>query len=224
MLRLAVCVGLLTLGGVAALGTPYWITYEGNDFPENEGWERVTYYGEANRWIEDGALVIDSLHDRHIEDLARMQRWMDPDPGELFVAEWRLLVDEGSTGYDAGVAICRSFMPGHVHFGFSPDEAWVGLDNLAFDVEPGVYHTYRFESQNMVDYAFFIDDQLVQHGVFHDAASNQSKIVFGDLANGSASRSHWDYLRFGAIPEPSALVLALTLLCASSRVQGRRQD
>jgi len=24
----------------SALGEPYWITYEGNDLPENEGWNR----------------------------------------------------------------------------------------------------------------------------------------------------------------------------------------
>ena len=70
--------------------------------PENEGWERITYNGQANRYIEDGALVIDSLHDVHVEDLAKMERWMDPEPGETFVAEWRLMVDERSGDRDLG--------------------------------------------------------------------------------------------------------------------------
>jgi len=190
----------------------YWIAYEGNDFPENEGWEHIQYNGEAVRWIEDGALVIDSLHDLHIEDLAKMERWMDPDPGELFVAEWRLLVDEGSDNWDAGVGIARSFSPGFVMFGFGPDSAWNALDNLWFDIEPGIFHTYRFESSDMIAFDFLIDDQLVQHGSFQDAASNQSSIGFGDLFDGCASRSRWDYLRFGVIPEPSTFVLALTMV------------
>jgi hypothetical protein len=214
---------------VAALGVlvaqagadEHWITYEGNDFPENEGWERVTYNGEANRWIEDGALVIDSLHDPHVEDLAKMERWMDPDAGELFVAEWRLLVEAPSTGYDAGVAIARSFLPGFVFFGFGPDRAWNALDNLFFDIEPGIYHTYRFESEDMVDFDFFIDAQLSQEGAFLWPSSNQSSVGFGDQFDGWASLSHWDYFRFGVIPEPSGSLLALTALCLTLRMLGR---
>ncbi|MBU0638556.1 MAG: hypothetical protein KKB50_06800 [Planctomycetes bacterium] len=196
----------------------FWITYEGNDLPENEGWTRVTYNGEAYRWIEDGALVIDSLHDPRIEDLANMERWMDPEPGELYVAEWRLLVDEGSGNSDAGVAIARSFEPGFVVFYFGPDLAWNGLDNLWWDIEPGVFHTYRFESYDVVDFDFFIDGQLVQEGTFQDAASNQSFISFGDRIDGQASLSRWDYVRFGVVPEPSAFVLALATLMLTFKV------
>ena len=190
---------------------PYWIAYEGNDFPENEGWTRITYYGEANRRIEDGVLVIDSLHDRHIEDLLVMNRWMDPDSGELFVAEWRLMIGAGTTGPDAGVFIARSFMPGSVHIGFTPDQAWIGHDNLFFDVEPGVFHTYRFESEDMIAYDFFIDDQWVYEGAFLWPASNQSSISFGDQFNGWASISYWDYFRFGVVPEPTTSMLLLVL-------------
>jgi hypothetical protein len=210
---------------VAALGVlaapagaePFWITYEGNDFPENEGWERITYNGEANRWIEDGALVIDSLHDPHVEDLAKMERWMDPEAGELFVAEWRLLVEAASTGYDAGVAIARSFLPGFVSFGFGPDQAWNGLDNLFFDIEPEVFHTYRFESYDMVQFDFFIDDELLQEGNFHAPSSNQSYINFGDKTDGWASLSRWDYLRYGVVPEPPGSLMSLTGLCLTIR-------
>jgi len=196
----------------------FWIAYEGNDFPENEGWTRLTGAGGANRWIEDGALVIDSLHDVHIYDVALMEHWMDPDPGELFVAEWRLLVEAGSDYRDPGVAIARSFSPGFVEFLFGPETAWNALDNICFDIEPGVFHTYRFESADMVGFDFFIDNQLVQEGTFQDAASNQSFIDFGDLLDGRASLSRWDYVRFGVVPEPSsALLLGLSLLIRRDR-------
>ena len=203
------------LGGLSSTAgaEPYWIAYEGNDFPENEGWTRHTYYGEANRRIENGVLVIDSLHDRRIEDLANMDRWMDPEPGELFVAEWRLMVGADSTGPDAGVFIARSFMPGSVILQFTPDQAWIGHDNLFFDVEPGVFHTYRFESEDMIAYEFFIDGQWVYEGHFLWPASNQSLIGFGDLFNGWASISYWDYLRFGVIPEPATSMMLLSLFC-----------
>ena len=214
---------VLLLFFAATLAAPagaeqYWIAYEGNDLPENEGWERITYNGEANRWIEDGALVIDSLHDRHVEDLAKMERWMDPEPGELFVAEWRLLVEEGSTGSDAGVSIVRSFEPGDVLFGFGPTHAWVGFENLYFEVESGVYHTYRFESEDMVSYNFFIDGESVYEGTFLSPSSNQSSIAFGDLADGWMSLSRWDYFRFGVVPEPSTVLSLLCGFCLMSRV------
>jgi hypothetical protein len=214
---------------VAALGVlvaqagaeEYWIAYEGNDLPENEGWTRLTGAGGANRWIEEAALVIDSLDDIHIHDVALMDHWMDPEAGELFVAEWRVLVDEGSGNFDAGVGIARSFAPGFVEFHFGPDIAWNALDNLWFDVEPGIFHTYRFESYNMVDFQFFIDDQLVQDGTFQEPATNQSFIAFGDMIDGQASLSRWDYLRFGVVPEPSAFLLAMAALCLISRTIGK---
>jgi hypothetical protein len=209
LFTVAAALGLL----VSTAGAePCWITYEGNDLPENEGWTRLTGAGGADRWIEDGALVIDSLHDVHIHDVALMEHWMDPEPGELFVAEWRLLVDEGSGDFDAAVGIARSFAPGFVEFHFGPDVAWNALDNLWFDIEPGIFHTYRFESSNMIDFDLFIDDELANEGTFQDAASNQSFIAFGDMIDGQASLSRWDFLRFGVVPEPSASVLALTTL------------
>ena len=43
----------LLVGSVccAARGSPYWIAYEGNDFPESEGWERHAYGGGAERYF-----------------------------------------------------------------------------------------------------------------------------------------------------------------------------
>ena len=207
--RLMFLAGLTLVAVSTAAAEPYWITYEGNDLPENEGWTRFTYNGEANRYIEDGALVIDSLHDRHISDGARMERWMDPEPGEMFVAEWRLMVASGSTGPDAGVAIARSFEPGFVAFSAGVGQARNALDQVYWPIEPGVYHIYRFESEDMIGFRFFIDGELVQEGEFLAPSSNQSYINFGDKYDGWASLSYWDYVRFGVIPEPSTHLMML---------------
>ena len=209
--RLMFLAGLTLVAVSTAAAEPYWITYEGNDLPENEGWTRFTYNGEANRYIEDGKLVIDSLHDNQISDVARMERWMDPAPGEMFVAEWRLMVASGSTGLDAGVAIARSFEPGFVSFSTGPSRAWNALDQVYFAIEPNVYHTYRFESEDMISFRFFIDDELVQEGEFLSPSSNESYINFGDKAVGWASLSYWDYVRFGVVPEPSTLLIFLVV-------------
>ena len=46
----------------------YWVSYDGNDFPENEGWIRVFSAGGAIRTLENGALVLDSLRSLMIVD------------------------------------------------------------------------------------------------------------------------------------------------------------
>lgn len=43
------CIALALIGWVAvgvAQASPYWVAYEGDDFPENVGWERVN--GDEN--------------------------------------------------------------------------------------------------------------------------------------------------------------------------------
>ncbi len=89
----------LLISGALARASPYWIAWEGNDFPENQGWER--YWGDwqghqhghgADRTLQDGVLRYDSLFDDGVYDCSIMERPAQTDPGiaELFVAEWRL--------------------------------------------------------------------------------------------------------------------------------------
>ena len=68
-LALAVCLlGVMP----AAKAAPYWIAYEGDAWPEDEGWWHIWGPRPAYRWIEDGALVIDSLDDILIADFYEM--------------------------------------------------------------------------------------------------------------------------------------------------------
>ncbi|MBU0618096.1 MAG: hypothetical protein KKI02_10300, partial [Planctomycetes bacterium] len=104
LFTVAAALGLL----VAPAGAEqYWITYEGDDFPENEGWERRTREGGAVRWLEDGALVLDSTGSLWITDSYRHEDIRRPESGELFVAEWRMRVDEFVDYYDAVVNLAR---------------------------------------------------------------------------------------------------------------------
>ena len=43
-----------------AMAVPYYYEYEGLDYPENEGWEHYASDPAPERWLEDGALYIDS--------------------------------------------------------------------------------------------------------------------------------------------------------------------
>ena len=209
-----------------ATATPYWVAYEGNDFPENEGWTRVVDgIGPAERTLNDGVLTIDGLADRQIDDYYRMERSIDPEPGEEFVMEWRLRVDEivghPLALYDPGVAV------------FSDDDWTVSLlfgvdfirsfhENVVIPMQPGVFHEFKFRSSDMRNYKLYVDGALVHDGSFWEPTFESSKVAWGDVARGSASISNWDYFRVGVVPEPATIWLVLVGLTAALVFRARR--
>lgn len=205
------------IGGASA--DQYWIAYEGDDFPENQGWQRITGpLGGAQRSIENGWLVIDSRASTSIVDFYRrdMNGQLDPDPGELFVMRWGVRIDEVIGLFDLDVGV------------FS-DEKWaVGLTlnentiesvfetGVSASFSPGVPHQFELRSVDMRSYDLFIDGSLAMQGAFW-LSLTESQIIWGDGVQGAASLSRWDYVRFGVVPEPSSgLLFALWL--ASWRV------
>ena len=107
----------------------------------------------------------------------------------------------------------RSFLGSYAEVGFasSGDEGIAWLDTT-------VFHTYRLDSVDMVDYTMIIDDAVAWEGFFVPGTVNSSIVVFGDRLVGSASGSQWDYFRFGVVPEPGcALLLAVGLFLAPAR-------
>jgi hypothetical protein len=64
MNRGCIALAVLALGVSSAAADQFWYTYEGNDYPEVEGpWIRYTRAGGAQRSLQDGSLVLDSLAD-----------------------------------------------------------------------------------------------------------------------------------------------------------------
>ena len=129
--RTLLCFVCAAMGALAlpAAAEPYWITYEGNDLPENEGWQRVFgnwqgpgQVGDA-RTVENGILTIDSMADDGVYDFAYydMQGHMNPDPGEMFVATWRMRVIETINNcYEQSIGFARDGR-GSLWFYYSSD-------------------------------------------------------------------------------------------------------
>lgn len=205
-----------------AWAVPYWIAWEGNALPEDQGWTRYYGYGGAVRTLQDGILTIDGTSSTNVWDFVEMefQDSIDPGPGETFVAQWRLQM-HSVTGWawDASV-------------GFVADDSWCvgfqfGMSSIRGGYETGVYipyapgvmHEFELHSNDMRTYRFYMDGQLVRNGAFVRLVG-PARAGWGDGVQGSASRSSWDYFRFGVVPEPSGLV-ALFCCCALSarRVQ-----
>ncbi|MBU0641457.1 MAG: hypothetical protein KKB50_21565, partial [Planctomycetes bacterium] len=218
---------VLALVGVAG-AEQYSITYEGNDLPEQEGWDRRwgndqgAFQGDgAFRTVENGILTMDSLYDLRVYDYAYLELpgQIDPDPGELFVAEWRVMVHEVlGDHYDATLGV-SSDSAMQLGFGLFPDHIEsVFEDNVSIPVTPDVFHEYRVLSWDMQTYELYIDDELARQGTFWQGAL-ESKLAWGDGVRGAASLSHWDYVRFNVVPEPCSLVL----LIGTSVWVGRRR-
>lgn len=207
----------------------YWCEYDAScgQFPEEVGWTRAwgdavgPHHGGAERSIEDGAFVLDSLASDQIYDFYHIDRSIDPGPGETFIAEWRLAV-EGTSGphpWDVGVTIARDSPPGYVGIRVSSDTVRIeSLPAVYVPLPPGGFHTHRVESQDMVHFTYAIDGEQVYSGLFEDITLLKSFVAFGDDAQGATpSLSRWEYLRFGAIPEPNMLSLMFACLVVFRR-------
>jgi hypothetical protein len=209
----------------AAKAEQFWIAYEGDDYPENRGWERVwgddngPYSGGANRSVADGIFTLDSLSNIQICDFYKTQRTIDPVPGEVFVAEWRVRLDPSSDSRDVGVGICRALSPGSAYFYIGPTSMYWGTDpwsGVTIGLEEAVFHSYRFESADMQSFVLTIDDTISLNGYFRDNTTLQYSVGFGDCVQGERSLSQWDYFRYGIVPEPTSVV-GLLLACVLPR-------
>jgi hypothetical protein len=226
MMRSA-CFGLLLAGTIPALPNQYWVAWEGEDFPENQGWTRHwgnwsgPYQGTgAQRTLENGTLTYDTSYDAGVYDYADMQRQIDPGPGEQFVMEWRLKVDEVTGWYaDPGVAVAG-------------DDGWiVGLlfgENQVVSVfencaatpfVPNVFHDFRLTSSDMRTYDLFIDERLARTGSFWQGLT-YSGVSWGDATQGAASLSEWEHFRVGVVPEPAAGTLVGAVIACCGRRRG----
>ncbi len=204
---------VLTLCALTASATaePYWYAYEGNDFPENEGWERYVTDPAPERWLEDGNLFIDSRGIVGSTDnyTIYFDGGVDPGPGETFIMSWGLTVEE-TTHRDPGVYV-HSDEAWSVAFIFDTDSLSSFYEPTVYvDIEPYVYHEYEMRSSDMRNYELYIDGDLAIEGVFFEGFFPLG-VGFGDIVS-STSLASWDYFRFGVVPEPAtgpAFVLAL---------------
>ncbi len=208
---------LLVAGCASVAGAePFWIAWEGNDYPENEGWTRYTRAGGADRSLHDGTMTLDSMADFHIVDEYLIYRPLVPGAGESFRMEWRMRVDELLGDWDPFVGVCSG--DSAVFLNHSPDGIHSSLEGLWIDFELGAeFHDFALTSADMASYQLYVDGQLVHSGAFVGPVP-YSCVLWGDATTGPSSISTWDYVRFGIVPEPGAgLLLGFAGLALVSR-------
>jgi hypothetical protein len=203
---------LFTVFLVAGVANAQVATYEGDVFPEVEHWLRVGT-SDADRTIVDGSLVI-AVDLGVWEPLPGgeqdfYKRWISEFEGAPFFVEWRCMSDAPRSeilGVGGSFINATGSVPPSYHFTITQDQVRLWRDNfipmIYVDLEPGVFHTYRVEAYGGVLYVLYIDgieiDSGVPEGVFPNA---DARIIWGASMWNTPSTNHWDYVRYGTIPQ-----------------------
>jgi hypothetical protein len=192
----------VVLGFCVTLGRadPFCATTEPDIWPEDIGWIRWTNDGGAQRWFEDGALVLDGLASIYIADMYKQYLPALPVIGEeTLTVAWGLRVDQIDGFGDPGVTIS---IHGHgdvtlVYCAnnriFSSGECeWVA------DYAPGAFHEYTFTTADLDTYVLWLDGVPVHTGPIGPPMPD-SYVAWGDSVQGAASRSTWDHVRVSVV-------------------------
>ncbi len=188
--------------GVPRASADWWYTYEASDgtFPEQQGWQRNTDAGGAQRWLEDGAFVLDASADPAIiESYSRgMGPLPDPnDPTHAFVCDWRLQV-ASMTGWWNPTFFVSFQGYGEVMLGFKMDCIY-SLDEHKYIAyfAPSVFHSFRLATTDMDFYTLAVDGVVVYAGDVFTWPAWDSGVQFGDAGTAVAGVSRWNYVRYG---------------------------
>jgi hypothetical protein len=200
--------------------------YDGNDYPENEGWMRYTYdpNGELRRGVRDGVLTLDSLASGQIYDYYVVtDAALTPSPGQTLLASWRMRVTDGASGghWSDTMVVIENETNEYACF-------YIGVDFLSelgdlhtpphlLPIEPQVWHTYDFVSSDLESYRLYVDGEFVFESWLHGNSWTDGPLVaWGDGGQGAvSSRSEWDYLQVQVVPETSTLTSIVLLLAAA---------
>jgi hypothetical protein len=181
-----------------ARADPFWVSWTGEDYPENQGWKRASSDPAALRWLEGGQLTIDSRAEWGIYE----EYWQSPigmltlEPGERFVMAWRLLVsDIPWGGDDPGVAVTFDGHQEAIFLFFTDAVESVYDPGQLAAFEPGVYHVYTFVTDDIQTHVLYIDGTPALEGVFFDSLFGPG-VSWGDVTSGK-SLAQWDHFEYG---------------------------
>lgn len=220
------------------------VTYEGDVFPEEVGWERVGTL-DADRSL-DGGLFVQFLqlgvwapepfgeadfYRRSLKDFAG---------AAVFFIEWRVETDAPSSILDVSATPVALSAGGSAAANYQMKitdtkvQLWRSnfLPILLLDITGGVPHTYRLELHTDQWYAWYIDGELVDAGTPEGPyPNNDSVVIWGARHHYVDNTTRWDYVRFGTIePEPiptvsqwGVVIMALFFITTGAIVLKRRR-
>lgn len=223
-MRIVAALTLLALVGGAA-GEEFWCEYDAScgQFPEQVGWGRFTLGGGAQRSLEGGSLTLDSLASPSIIECYSISRPIHLSPGESFVLEWRLRVNEVDGLADPPVkpsmSVCFEGYGAGV-LSYSENSLYSLFEHTWINFDPYVFHDYSLTTSDLLTYTLRIDGSVAYTGWLM-TPSYTSGVDWGDEVTGASSLSDWDYVRFGVVPEPCGALSVISACLAGIALRAR---
>ena len=191
------------------------VTFEGNDFPENVGWERISFL-EADRTLDEGWFV-QSFDRPGEQDFYRrgLGAFAGVDP---FFVEWRVQTNAPMSLLDENkipvVVVAGGHSGAFYHTTMTDERVQLFRDTsiplVIVEIEPGLPHTYRLELYGPDFFAWQIDGVTVESGAPQGAyPGSDSRLTWGAEYHPNGHAARWDYVRYGLIPEPGTTVFLL---------------
>jgi len=190
------------------------LTYEGNVFPNEAGFEILEKTCEPEEWVQDGwffqRVELCPEYPPPGGQSSTFHRWLSDFEGlEDFHFEWRLETNaersEIPFGGGAGFAAGNIAGVGYAFF-IAEDLVKLNRDNrlpiIFVEIEPGMTHTYRLELYSDRLYTWYLDGTVVDLDVPEgNLLRLRPEMVFSARTVYLENTTKWDYVRLGNIPD-----------------------
>lgn len=210
-MRIGLCI--LVLCWTVTIGAADVVVFEGDVFPELDGWQRIGTF-DADRWIASDNFC----------QFVELGVWAPPPLGEFdgyqrslaefaasdaFFIEWKVETGAPASELDQFGIPCAMSAAGtnaaNYQFIITDQRVRVIRDNflplVLADIDPNVCHTYRLELFNPDSYQWYIDVQLIDWGISEGRYPNpDSVLLWAARFELNEHTTHWDYIRYGDIP------------------------
>ncbi len=190
------------------------IRYEGNVFPEQEGWELILAGTPgAERSLVDGWLV---------QSVGMPEGWPEPHGDaefyrralggfagvDSFFVEWRVWTDNPEWLLNLSAVPSAVSAGGNAavyHTAMTEERIQLfrrtSIPLVYIPIEPVVPHVYRIELRGADSFVWFIDGRPVEGGVpLFAYPDSTASLIWGTRRSYVDSVTAWDYIRYGVIP------------------------
>ncbi len=199
----------------AVPGLAQMVSYEGDSFPEESGWERRERLYPPERWVADGWLNFhcERVFPERCEGEDEFYRWdLDDWAGvPRFRLEGRLMTDGPNSELNAiapAVLVACGQLGMCFHTTISRDVVHFSWRNpsIFVPVTPDVPHTFKVEVYGPYWFEWSIDGVVYDYGSYgRQYPTADSFIIWGTRAACVENRTAFDFVRFG-VPDDEPVI------------------